>query len=47
MKNLVIGHLANFYYKTLLYRKNKKAYISFIKYLIKEDGKWKIKIKEI
>ena len=45
MKNIVIGYPANFYYKTLLYKKNKKAYNSFIKYLIKEDKKTENKDK--
>ena len=41
----VLGDAANFYYKTLLYKKNKKAYNSFIKYLIKEDKKTENKDK--
>ena len=57
MKNIVIGYPANlifkssiskcskFYYKTLLYKKNKKAYNSFVKYLIKEDKKTENKDK--
>ena len=42
----VFLNAANFYYRTLLYKKHKKAYNSFVKYLIKEGKKTENKDKK-